>query len=90
MSRTNPQNVVATVAIGLVVLGSASVFAAAPEFERDVAPFLANYCLDCHRPGKNSAKLILATQQGLCRREQVLHSRRKAGQFGQVSVRVLL
>jgi hypothetical protein len=40
-------------------------FAEAPDFERHVAPFFANYCLDCHQPGKTGGGLNLATRQGL-------------------------
>ncbi|MBS0202801.1 MAG: PSD1 domain-containing protein [Planctomycetes bacterium] len=45
--------------------GRSSRAADALDFERHVAPFLANYCLDCHRPGKSSAGLSVATRQGL-------------------------
>lgn len=35
--------------------------AAAPDFERDIAPILANHCLECHQPTKRSGELDLAT-----------------------------
>lgn len=36
-----------------------------PDFEKDVAPLLANRCLDCHQPNKRSGKLNLSTLASL-------------------------
>lgn len=37
----------------------------APDFERDIAPILANHCLECHQPNKRSGELNLATLTAL-------------------------
>jgi len=64
MTRTRNWSLV-TITVWLATVGAPSVFAQAPDFERDVAPFFANYCLDCHHSGKNSGELNVATHQGL-------------------------
>lgn len=55
--------------VGLLVshalLGSPSPAAEVPDFEGQIAPLIANYCLDCHRPGKSGGGLNLAIRQGL-------------------------
>lgn len=65
MARITYLLIVTQAAISLVVLGPSFAAADVPDFERHIAPFIANYCLDCHQPGKISAGLNLATQQGL-------------------------
>lgn len=65
MTRIRNQCITAKLVIFLVALGPSSASAEAPDFERDVAPFIANYCLDCHKPGKISAGLNLSTRQGV-------------------------
>lgn len=63
MTRIN--HFITAVIVTLATLGPSLTFAEGPDFERDVAPFMANYCLDCHHSGKTSAGLNLTTRQGL-------------------------
>jgi len=51
-----------------LILASAAIASADDvdfDFERHIAPVIANYCLDCHRPGKTNGGLNLATADGI-------------------------
>jgi hypothetical protein len=48
-----------------ISLCAARAFAAAPEFDREVAPILVNHCLDCHQPDKKSGELDISTSTKL-------------------------
>src|SRR5262245_15591471 len=56
----------ATVA-GLIVLGTVSPLHAqqSPSYARDVRPFLAKYCIECHNPRNLKAGLDLETYKAL-------------------------
>jgi hypothetical protein len=67
MTETRIQNwcIAVNFVLCFVLPGRSAASAEEPDFERQVAPFFANYCLDCHRPGKSNAGLSVATRQGL-------------------------
>lgn len=50
--------------MGFLTLSTSAV-AAAPDFERDVAPILVQNCLECHYAGKKGGQFSLATEPAL-------------------------
>jgi hypothetical protein len=36
-----------------------------PDFDREIAPILATYCLECHKDGNLKGKLNLTTKAGI-------------------------
>jgi len=65
MPRIWNHRLAAMIFVCLKTLNASSTAAEVPDFERHIAPFFANCCLDCHRPGKSNGGLNLATGHGL-------------------------